>query len=89
MQNTEALTVLLSYSLLMFSVTHGALTGFSEELHNTKGQILELFSQRFNRSYYSDADYLQAGVSFQVCEHRNTIIYIQPHRNLNEVKKRF
>lgn len=76
MQNTKAVTVLLSYSLLMFNVTHGALTDFSEEFRNTKGQILALLNQVFNRSYYSEADYLQAWINLQVCKHINTIIYI-------------
>lgn len=82
MQYTEAFTVLFSYSLLMFNVTHGALTDFSDELRNTKGQILELLNQLFNRSYYSEADYLQAWINLQVCEHTHVIIYIELHRNL-------
>lgn len=76
MQCTEAFTAVLSYSLLIFNVTHGALTDFSDEFRNTKGQILALLNQLFNRSYYSEADYLQAWINYQVCEHIN-IIYIE------------
>lgn len=74
MQYTEAFTVLFSYSLLMFNVTHGALTDFSDELRNTKGQILELLNQLFNRSYYSEADYLQAWINLQYSVKRQTFL---------------
>lgn len=90
MRDSEAFTVLLSSSLLMLVVTHGAVTDFSEEIHNnSKGEILALLNELFTRSNYTEADYLQAWINFQVCGHTNTSIYIEWQRRLNLVNKRF
>ncbi|XP_034161669.2 cathepsin O [Pangasianodon hypophthalmus] len=74
MQHNEAFTVLLSCSLLMFYVTHGVLTDFSEELHNTKGLTLQLLNHLFNQSYYTEADYLQAWINLQYSLKRQTFL---------------
>lgn len=89
MQKNKAIIVLLSYSLLVFRAAHGALTGFSEEIHSPSGATPQRLIQLLNRSELTEADYLQAGINLQVCEHTNTIIYTELHRNLNEMKKRF
>ncbi|KAF5880081.1 E3 ubiquitin-protein ligase, partial [Clarias magur] len=61
--------------LLVFNVSHGALTRFSVELrNNTKGEITELLNQLFNRSYYTQADYLQAWINLQDSVKRQTFL---------------
>lgn len=66
-----AVPVLLFYTLLMFNVTHGDFTDFSDEFHNSKRQILEFLNQLFNRFDFTEADYLKAWTNFQVCEHKH------------------
>ncbi|KAM9469800.1 cysteine proteinase B isoform 2-T2 [Clarias gariepinus] len=66
MQYTDAFTVVLSYTFLVLNVSHGAVARLSVELHNTtEGEITELLNQLFNRSYYTQADYLQAWINLQ------------------------
>ncbi|XP_053362089.1 cathepsin O [Clarias gariepinus] len=66
MQYTDAFTVVLSYTFLVLNVSHGVVARLSVKLHNTtEGEITELLNQLFNRSYYTQADYLQAWINLQ------------------------
>ncbi|XP_060783190.1 cathepsin O isoform X2 [Neoarius graeffei] len=74
MRKNKAIIVLLSYSLLVFRAAHGALTGFSEEIHSPSGPTPQLLIQLLNRSELTDADYLQAGINLQSSLKRQSLL---------------
>lgn len=71
MQHTQfyTFTAFLSYSFLMFKVTHGALRDFPEELLTT-GEMSGVLKTRFN---HTEADYLQTWINIQVRVNTNTL----------------
>ncbi|XP_058252375.1 cathepsin O [Hemibagrus wyckioides] len=80
MQHTQfyTFTAFLSYSFLMFKVTHGALRDFPEELLHTTGEMSGVLKPRFNQSSHTEADYLQTWINLQDSIKRQ--IFLNSHR---------